>query len=116
LARISRREFRVLGEEGFEADKVAALNEEVRGGGGLFLGSDLDQDSSRGSALGAELACERGIGGGMTVGLSRSGLPRALDLTEPIRSDGRPGDIGTFHRLASSGSSSSESWYSASSS
>ena len=116
MARTSRRDFRDFGEAGFEAEKVAALKEEVRGGGGLVLGNDLDQESCRGGALGAEIVCVSGIGGGISAGLSRSGLPRALDLTDPARSDGRRGDIGTFHKLASSGNSSSESWYSSSSS
>ena len=116
MARISRREFRVLGEDGFDAEKVDAFKDDVRGGGGLVLGNDLDQESNLVGALGAEIVCDRGIGGGKWVGLSRSGLPRALDLTEPARSDGTRGDIGTFHKLVSSGNSSSESWYSASSS
>jgi hypothetical protein len=109
LARWSRREFRVFGEDGFEAENVDAFKDDVRGGGSLVLGKDLDQGSGFGGALGAETVCERGIGGGIKVRLSRSGLPRALDLREPLRSDGGRGDIGTFQRLASSGSSLSES-------
>lgn len=111
FARCSRREVRVLGEDGFEAENIGAPKDDVRGGGGggLVLGKDLDQDSGLEGALSAETVCERGIGGGIEVGLSRSGLPRALDLRELFRSDGGRGDIGTFQRLASSGSSSSES-------
>jgi hypothetical protein len=99
----------VRGEGGFDAEKVDAVNDEVRGGSGLARGNDLDQGSEGGGALGAEIECDKGMGGGIRVGLSRPGLPRALDLTEPEHSDGGRGDNGTFHRLASSGSSSSES-------
>ena len=109
FARWSRREVRVRGEDGFEAENIGAPKDDVRGGGGLVLGKDLDQDSGFEGAVSAETVCERGIGGGIEVGLSRSGLPRALDLRELFRSDGGRGDIGTFQRLASSGSSSSES-------
>jgi hypothetical protein len=109
FARWSRREVRVFGEDGFEAENTGAPKDDVRGGGGLVLGKGLDQDSGLEGALSAEIVCERGIGGGIEVGLSRSGLPCALDLRETLRSDGGRGDIGTFQRLASSGSSSSES-------
>jgi hypothetical protein len=109
FARWSRRAVRVLGEDGLEAENIGAPKDDVRGGGGLVLGRDLDQDSGLEGALSAEIVCERGIGGGIEVGLSRSGLPRALDLRELFRSEGRRGDMGTFQRLASSGSSSSES-------
>jgi hypothetical protein len=54
LARWSRREFRVFGEDGFEAENVDALKDDVRGGGSLVLGKDLDQDSGFEGALGAE--------------------------------------------------------------
>ena len=53
------------------------------------------------------------MGGGAWERSSRGGLPCADDPRGGVR--GR-GDIGTFQRLASSGNSSSESWYSASSS
>jgi hypothetical protein len=109
FARWFRREVRILGEDGFEAENIGAPKDDVRGGGSLVLGKDLDQDSGLEGALSAETVCERGIGGGIEVGLSRSGLPRALDLRELFRSDGGRGDIGTFQRLASSGSASSES-------
>jgi hypothetical protein len=109
LARWSRRDVRVFGEDGFEAENIDAPKDDVRGGGRLVLGKGLDQDSGLEGALGAETVCERGIGGGIEAGLSRSGLPRALDLKEPLCSDSRRGDIGTFQRLVSSGSSSSES-------
>lgn len=110
FARWSRREVRVFGEDGFEAENIDAPKDDVRGGGGRVRGKGLDEDSGLGGALGAEIVCERGIGGGgIEMGLSRSGLPRALDRRELLRSDGGRGDIGTFQRLASSGSSSSES-------
>ena len=47
---------------------------------------------------------------------SLSGEPRLLDFVDEARAVGGRGDMGTFHRLASSGNSSSESWYSASNS
>jgi hypothetical protein len=53
FARWSRREFRVFGEDGLEAEKVDALKDDVRGGGGLVLGKDLDQGSEFEGALGA---------------------------------------------------------------
>lgn len=43
------------GEGGFDAEKADAFNDEVRGGGGLVRGNDLDQDSEREGALGAEI-------------------------------------------------------------
>lgn len=68
----------------------------------------------RGGVSGAVFAWARGIGPGLCDGPSRSGLPRKLDLWDlcPLTK----GETGTFHRLASSGNSSSESWYSSSSS
>lgn len=54
LARCSRREFRVFGEDGFEVENVDALKDDVRGGGGLVLGKGLDQDSEFEGALGVE--------------------------------------------------------------
>ena len=110
MARCVRREVRDSGDEGFEAEKVEICRDDVRGGGGRILGNvlaDLSSLSGRGAAIGAEIVCESGIGGGNSVGLSRSGLVRALDLKEARRSSGGLGDMGTFHRLASSGRSSS---------
>lgn len=59
---------------------------------------------------GADVEWDSGIGRG--PGLLRSGL----EPLPPGRSWGGRGDIGTFHKVASSGSSSSESWYSSSNS
>lgn len=55
FARWSRREVLVRGEGGLDAEKVDALSDDVRGGGGLVLGNDLDQDSDREGKLGAEI-------------------------------------------------------------
>ena len=68
FARWSRREVRVFGEDGFEAENTGAPKDDVRGGGGLVLGKDLDQGSGLEGALSAEIVCERGIGGGIEVG------------------------------------------------
>lgn len=67
-------------------------------------------DDGESGVCGAETECESGSGRGPR--LERSGLP----LLEDALSVGGLGDIGTFHRLASSGRSSSESWYSSSNS
>lgn len=69
-----------------------------------------------GGVSGIVLACPNGIGAGLIVFASLSGLPGALDLADRGAERGyeRNGEIGTLNRLASSGSSSSESWYSAS--
>lgn len=48
--------------------------------------------------------------------ISLSGDPRVLDLADDTRAVGGRGETGTFQRLVSSGSSSSDSWYSASNS
>jgi hypothetical protein len=60
-------------------------------------------DGGESGGWGAETECESGSGRGPR--LARSGLP----LLEDARSVGGLGDIGTFHKLASSGRSSSES-------
>jgi hypothetical protein len=103
---------RELGSEGLFPAFTEVFSEELLGGGGRILDIVRVTGDLWGSVSGAVIACERGMGLGP---LSRSGLPRWLDLGE-IRSSGGRGDMGTFQRLASSGRSSSESWYSASSS
>lgn len=108
MARCVRKKVRDLGDDGFEAENVAACREDVRGGGGRSLGNVLADFMGRGAVTGAETVWESGNGGGIRGGLSRSGLVRALDLKDARRSSGGRGDIGTFHRLASSGKSSSE--------
>lgn len=73
-----------------------------------------------GGVSGVVLAWPRGIGAGLFVfksfSLSLSGLPGALDRADRGADRGCEGngEIGTLNKLASSGSSSSESWYSAS--
>lgn len=67
-------------------------------------------DGGESGVCGAETECESGSGRGPR--LERSGLP----FLEDALSVGGLGDMGTFHKLASSGRSSSESWYSSSNS
>jgi hypothetical protein len=72
--------------------------------GGRFRGND--DDSCSGGGAGNDCVC-KSLG---PSGLFRSGL------TDTERSCGGRGETGTLYRYASSGKSSSESWYSSSSS
>lgn len=66
---------------------------------------DFPGDEAKDSS---DTECSKGRGRGPAL------RPSGLAEREAIRSCGGRGEIGTFHKLVSSGSSSSESWYSSS--
>lgn len=111
LVRPFRKGFVLRGDDGFDTD---GLRLAVLAPCDLPFGNDCECIVGRGGVSGAVFACASGIGPGLWDRPALSGLPRKLDLWD--RCPLRCGDTGTFQRLASSGNSSSESWYSSSNS